>query len=168
MISTSFDRNARAVLRSLVPVVCPPEAAPLADAIVDGVERMLAPIPLLARRAFPLGLAAYDLGALPRFGRRARSLVDDRAERYFASWEHGPTRLHRELAQTINRLTTMSCYEQPEMMARLGYAPAPWIVEVKRKRLALYGDEIRAQERQILAPDPLRPGVVVRRKIGAV
>jgi len=161
-----FDRNARAVLRSLVPVVCPPEAAPLADAIVDGVERMLAPIPPLARRAFPLGLVAYDLGALPRFGRRARTLVGDRAERYFASWEHGPTRVHRELALTINRLTTMACYEQPEMMARLGYAPAPWIAEVKRKRLAVYADDIRRQDQQLVAPDPLRPGVVVRKKLG--
>ena len=163
-----LDRNARAVLRSMVAVVCPPEATPLADAIVDGIELAVSATPPLARRAFPIGLVAYDLGALPRFARRARHLTGDRAERYFASWEHGPTRLHRELALTVNRLASMACYEQPEMMARLHFAPAPWIAEVKRKRLALYADDIRAQDRQLLAPDPLRPGVVVKRKIGVV
>jgi hypothetical protein len=165
MSGAGLPRDARAVLRALVPVTCPPEAAPHADAIVDGLELMLSATPPLIRAAFPLGLYAYDLGALPRYGRLARSLVGERAERYFVSWEHGPTPLHVELARTCNRLLSMACYELPSMTAALGYAPAPWIAEVKRKRLAVYGDDVRKQAEQILAPDPLRPGVVVQRRV---
>jgi hypothetical protein len=43
------------------------------------------------------------------------------------------------------------------MAARVGYAPAPWIEQVTRKRLSVYKDDIAKQARQILAPDPLRP-----------
>jgi len=149
----------RAVLRSLVPVICPPEAAPLADAIVDHLALTLGASPTALQRGLTAGLTAYDLGALPRHRRRARSLVGDAAERYFASWEHGPTPLHVQLARGLNQLMSLSCYEQPAMMERLGYRPAPWIVEVTQRRLAVYRDDVRRQDAQILAPDPLRPGV---------
>ena len=66
-------RHRRAVLRSLVPVMCPPEAVPLADAIVDHIELTLGAAPPLLGRGFAAGLHAYDLGALPRYLRRARS-----------------------------------------------------------------------------------------------
>lgn len=160
----------RAVLRSLVPVICPPEAAPLAEAIVDHMALTLGAAPPLARRGFGAGMATYDLGALLRFGKRARSLTGDAAERYYASWLHGPTPIHRQLAGTVNQLMSLSCYEQPAMAERVGYRVAPWIEEVTRKRLTVYQDDVAKQEAQILAPDPLRPGVDVgraRRKVGA-
>jgi hypothetical protein len=59
---------------------------------------------------------------------------------------------------------SLACYEQPEITARIGYHPAPWIEEVTRKRLTVYRDDVRKQEAQILAPDPLRPGIFVGRK----
>jgi hypothetical protein len=89
-----FSPAARAVLRSLVPVICPPEATALADAIVDHVALTLAATPALMRRALAAGLVAYDLGALPRYRRRARSLDGEQANRYFAAWEHGATAMH--------------------------------------------------------------------------
>jgi hypothetical protein len=49
------------------------------------------------------------------------------------------------------------------MMERVGFRPAPWIEEVRERRLTVYRDDARRQETQILAPDPLRPGV----RIGA-
>jgi hypothetical protein len=118
--------------------------------------------PAALQRGFAAGLAAYDAGALPRYRCRARSLDGDRAERYYASWERGPTPLHRQLARGIKQLMSLSCYEQPEMMERLGYRPAPWIAEVTQRRLTVYRDDARRQEAQILAPDPLRPGVRVK------
>jgi len=151
--------TARAVLRSLVPVICPPEAVPLADAIVDHMALTLGASPVVLQRGFTAGLTAYDLGALARHGRRARSLVGDAAERYFAAWEHGPTSLQVQLARGVNQLMSLSCYEQPAMMERLGYRPAPWIAEVTQRRLTVYRDDVRRQDAQILAPDPLRPGV---------
>jgi hypothetical protein len=57
---------------------------------------------------------------------------------------------------------SLACYEQPEVMDAIGYRVAPWIEEVTRKRLTVFAADVRAQEAQILAPDPLRPGVDVR------
>ena len=156
--------TAQAVLRSLVPVICPPEAAPLGDAIVDHLALTLDASPRLIQRGFAAGLVTYDLGALPRHGRRARALRGADAERYFAAWEHGATELQRQLARGINQLMSLSCYEQPEMMARVGYRPGPWIAEVTQRRLTVYRDDVRRQQAQILAPDPLRPGVQVKRE----
>lgn len=163
-MSYRHSRTARAVLRSLVPVLCPPEAVALGDAIVHHLELTLAASPALLQRGFAVGLVTYDLGALPRHRARARALRGDAAERYYASWEHGPTPLHVQLARGINQLMSLSCYEQPEMMERVGYRPVPWIAEVTQRRLTVYRDDVRRQQAQILAPDPLRPGVRVKRE----
>jgi hypothetical protein len=152
------------VLRSLVPVVCPPEAHGLAAAIVDHMGLTLAVSPPLLRRAFATGLVAYDLGALPRYRRRAHRLEPAAAERYFTAWEHGLTPLQVQFARAINQLMSLSCYEQPEILERLGYRPGPWIEEVRAKRLSVFRDDVRRQDTQILAPDPLRPGVFVGRR----
>lgn len=162
----------RKVLVSLVPVICPPEAAPLADAIVDHLALTLGASPALLRTAFAGGLVAYDLGALPFHRRRAHKLTGERAERYFASWEHGPTPMHVQFARGLNQLVSLSCYEQPAMMEAVGYRPAGWIEEVTRKRLTVFRDDARQQEAQVLAPDPLRPGFQIdavrpRSKVGA-
>jgi len=151
----------RKVLRSLVPVICPPEHAHLADAIVDHMELTVGASPALVAKGFGAGLLAYDLGALPRYRRRAHQLVGDDAERYFASWEHGVTPLHLQFARALNQLMSLACYEQPEVIAAIGYAPAPWIEEVRHKRLTVFRDDVHRQETQLLAPDPLRPGVRV-------
>lgn len=147
----------RAVLRALVPVICPPEAVAYADAIVDHVELTLGASPTLIARAFNTGVLAYDLGALPRHGARARALVGERAEAYYASWEHGITPLHVQFARALNQLISLACYEQPEMMAAVGYLPAPWIEQVTKKRLTVFADDVAKREAAILAPDPLRP-----------
>jgi hypothetical protein len=154
--------TAEAVLRSLVPVICPPEAHHLAGAIVAHLALTLGASPPLVRAGLAAGLVAYDLGAVPRHGRRARHLSSEAAERYYAAWEHGPTPLHVQLARALNQLLSLSCYEQPEMMERVGYRPGPWIEEVRRKRLTVFADDVRRQEAQVTAPDPLRPGVRVR------
>lgn len=153
----------RLVLRSLVPVICPPEAIELGDAIVEHMALTLAAGPAIMARSFAAGLVAYDFGALPRHARRARTLRGLAAERYFASWERGPTPLHAQLAHAVNALMSLSCYEQPAMMERLGYRPAPWMAQVTRHRLTVFRDDIQHQAAQIIAPDPLRPGVHVKR-----
>lgn len=164
--------TSRAVLRSLVPVICPPEAVPLADAIVDHMALTIGASPPLIRRALGAGLLTYDLGALPLYGKRAQKLSPALAERYFSSWESGPTPLQTQLAHALNQLMSLSCYELPEMAERIGYRPGPWIEEVTQKRLTVFRDDIRRREAQILAPDPLRPNFDIRRlrparKVGA-
>lgn len=156
----------RAVLRSLVPVICPPEAHHLADAIVDHMALTIGASPAIVAKLFGTGMATYDVGALPRFFKRAQHLSPEKAERYYQTWEHGITPLHVQLARAINQLMSLSCYEQPEMMKRVGFVPAPWIEEVRQKRLTVFKDDVRKQEAQVLAPDPLRPGVTKKKAVG--
>ena len=65
----------------------------------------------------------------------------------------------------LNQLMSMSCYEQPAMMERVGYHVGPWIEEVTKKRLAVFSDDIRKQEASILAPDPLRPAHKTKKEV---
>lgn len=149
--------GSKRVLRSLVPVICPPAAEPYGDAIVDEMVLTLEASGPLMSRAFEAGLLAYDLGSLPRFGKRAHKLTGEAAERYYESWEHGLTPMHVQFARALNQIMSMACYEQPAMMESVGYRVGPWIEEVKQKRLTVYADDVKKQEEQILAPDPLRP-----------
>jgi hypothetical protein len=157
MTTYRHTETARKVLRSLVPVICPPEAEPLAEAIVDHMELTFSVTPPLVRRALGAGFLTYDLGALPRYLKRAHALPPAKAELYYSSWVHGPTPVHKQFAQVLNQLMSLSCYEQPAMMEAIGYRVGPWIEEVKKKRLALFADDIKMQEAQLLAADPLRP-----------
>ena len=150
-------KTTRAVLRSLVPVICPAEAVPYGDTIVDHMALTFGTIPAILQRAIGVGFAAYDVGALPRFFKRARSLSPEKAEAYYRTWEHGFTPMHVQFAQMINQLMSMAAYEQPEMQERIGYRPAAWIKEVTHKRLTVFADDVKRVAERILAPDPLRP-----------
>ncbi len=160
----SHSPTTRAVLRSLVPVICPAEAAPLADAIVDHMALTIGASGALIGKALTAGILAYDLGAMPRYFRRAQALSPEQAERYYSGWEHGLTPVHVQFARAINQLMSLSCYEQPAMMAAIGYLPEPWIAEVTHKRLTVFADDVRRQDAQILAPDPLRPDVAAQKR----
>lgn len=161
--TTGYKHTAtgRKVLLSLVPVICPAKWAHLADDIVDHMELTIGASPAVLRKAIGAGFLTYDLGAVPFHGHRAHKLSPEAAEKYFASWEHGPTPVHTQFARALNQLMSLACYEQPEVMEAAGYKPAGWIEEVKHKRLTVFRDDVRKQEAQILAPDPLRPGVHV-------
>ncbi len=157
----------RAVLASLVPVICPPEAVPYRDAIVADMALQFDVVPAIVQRAIGLGFATYDVGALPRYRARARTLTGDKAEAYFKAWEDGFTPFHVQFARVINQLMSLSCYEQPAMMERVGYRPAAWIEQVTKKRLTVFADAVREQDAQILAPDPLRPAAAAHKKVVA-
>ncbi|MBL0220986.1 MAG: hypothetical protein IPQ07_44840 [Myxococcales bacterium] len=162
----------RKVLVSLVPVICPPQFVHLADAIVDHLALTLGASPMLLRKGFDAGLLTYDLGALPFHRKRAHKLTGEAAERYYASWEHGPTPLHVQFSRAINQLMSLSCYEQREVTEAIGYQLEGWIAEVTNKRLTVFKDDVQKQATQLLAPDPLRPGFRMdrlkpRRKVGA-
>ena len=151
------SESTRRVLRSLVPVICPPEAEAIADAIVDHMALTIGVAPSLVQKAFALGAATYDVGALPHYRKRAHKLTGDAADAYYESWVHGPTPVHKQYATIVNQLMSLSCYEQPLMMEAIGFRLAPYVEEKKKHRLAVFGDEIKKREIDILAPDPLRP-----------
>ncbi len=139
------------VLRSLVPVICPPEAEHLADAIVEHMGLTIAASGELLAKGFDAGHYAYDLGAVARFGRRAHALTGDKAERYYQYWENNT------FGRALNQIMSLACYEQPEMMKLVGYEPEGWIADVTKKRLTVYADDVKKQDAQILAPDTLPP-----------
>ena len=109
----------RRVLESLVPVICPPEAQELADAIIDHMALTVAQMPPMLLKALSAGFHTYDLGALPRYRKRAHKIGRADATSYYESGLHGVTPLHREFAKLLNQLMSMSCYEQPAMLGRL-------------------------------------------------
>jgi hypothetical protein len=156
-MSYAHTKTTRAVLISLVPVICPVYAVPYGEAIVDHMALTFGTIPAILQGAIGLGFAAYDLGALPKFFKRAQSLSPEKAERYFETWEHGFTPMHLQFSKMINQLMSMAAFEQPAVLERIGYRPAAWIKEVTHKRLTVFADDVKKQNEQILAPDPLRP-----------
>jgi hypothetical protein len=159
-----MNASTKRILRSLVPVICPPEALPLTDAIVEHVALTASAMPPMLQTALATGLATYDLSSLPRYRSRAHKLTGDNAERYYVSWLHGVTPLHHQFAKLLNQLLSMSCYEQPEMLVAIGVHIEPWVQEVTKKRLTVFADDIKKQDAQIIAPDPLRPGLTATKK----
>ncbi len=160
-------RNRR-LLRSLVPVVCPPEVERLGvvDAVVDHVGLSMRAFPTPLRRALVLGLTTYDLGAAawPRArGKTASRLPRHRAADWYALWWRSPLLPQRELVKAVKALMAIAYYEQPAVQAELGYAPQAWIDRVKVKRLDVYGEAIRKHDRSLIEPDPLPSSLAARR-----
>ena len=111
-----MNSASKRVLRSLVPVICPPEAAPLADAIVEHMALTL------GARARCSGVRRRPARLRSRRGRslwsaRALRLTGDRAERYYQYWESS------QFGRAINQIMSLACYEQPEMMKAVGFEP---------------------------------------------
>jgi hypothetical protein len=150
----------RRLLRSLVPVVCPPdvERLGLVDEVVDHCELTMRAFPAPVRSAFLLGLATYNvaaLGWLPGRGRPASRLTGQSARAYFATWWESPIPLNRELAVVVKAIMALAYYEMPAVKAELGYQPDAWIEKVKTRRLAVYRGEITRHQQSLIAPDPL-------------
>lgn len=154
----------RAVLKSLVPVVCPPQAIELGLAfdIVDHVELSMRASPAGVRAALLAGLSGYELASMAypaHLGTRASQLSDTHAATYFASWMHSRLMPQHEFAKGIKSLVCLSCYEQPAMLKAIGYTPQDWIDKSVKYRLATYSEAIAKRDIDIIAPDPL-PDVV--------
>lgn len=156
----TLSSRSRAVLTSLVPAVCPPEARNLAADIVDHVALSVAAMPREIGLLLATGLVAYDRGAhlwLPGKGRAARKLAPDLAARYFESWWASPLLPCRELAKAAKGLLCLACYEMPAIKEALGYAPEAWIAEVKKRRLTVHKPAIARHAAALTARDPLPP-----------
>jgi hypothetical protein len=157
----------RRLLKSLVPVVCPPLATEfgLADAIVDHVELSMRASSKGVRVALLTGISGYELAAalVPRhLGQSASSLSVEDARRYFGSWWSSPLPPQREFAKGVKGLLCLACYEQPQMMEAIGYTPNEWIDKSTHYRLRTYSEAIAKREVELFTDDPL-PGVVPKR-----
>lgn len=155
-----FSSRVRRTLESLVPIVCPPEAARtgLAPAIAEEAEATMAAFPSHARAGLLAGLATYELGAAAsplHPGRPASTLGRDAASAYFAAWWSSRIPLARELAKGVKGLLCMSCFEMAEMKQHLSYDPERWIAKVKAERAERWESAIAAHERALRRPDPI-------------
>lgn len=154
----------RQLLQSLARVICPQQAQELdlIDDIVEHVELSMRASPAGVRAALLAGLSGYELAAMAyptHIGTRASRLSHDQAQRYFDSWFHSKLPPQHEFAKGIKGLVALACYEQPAMMAAIGYTPQEWIDKSIRYRLQTYEAAIAKRDIDILAPDPL-PNVV--------
>jgi hypothetical protein len=153
----------RSTLTALARVVCPPDLSRLGleDAVVDHVELMMRALPVPERAGLVSGLLAFELAAAAwpgHLGRRFARLDAVAAERYFRRWWASPLALQHELAKGVKGLLCLGFYEQPEVLAELGYTPAAWIDKVKTRRLAMYSDDIARHQAALIEADPL-PGI---------
>ncbi len=148
----------RRALAGLARVACPPEVEPqgLVDAVVDHVELSLGSLPPLIRGGLLAMLLVYDNGARPLHGGRpASALPYEQGHAWFQRWRRSPALPLREWVKGAKGLLCMAYYEQPAVKQAIGYTPEAWIEKVKRKRLAVYGEDIRKHERSLIEPDPL-------------
>jgi hypothetical protein len=137
----------RVVVR-FVTVVCPPSAQPDGTAGTSRVEdtvrefeQFLAVLAPAARRALRGMLLAIDQGARlypAARGRRFADLDDRTADAYLRA-----LLARNAMAQRLKGVVVMCYYELAETKRDIGYQPGPYIAEVSRRRLELYGDEIR-------------------------
>jgi hypothetical protein len=160
----THPKPVRQLLESLARVICPSRAQELdlIDDIVDHVELSMRASPAGVRAALLTGFSGYELAAMAypsHFGKRASKLGDDQARSYFHAWFHSKLAPQHEFAKGVKGLVALACYEQPAMMADIGYTPQEWIDKSIRYRLKTYSAAIAKREADILAPDPL-PGVV--------
>lgn len=148
----------RRLLAGVAAVVCPPgmDELGVTDAVIDHAELSLLAFPPVVRAGFLAGLSGYELGALARYGKPASRLDPERAHRYFVAWRHGLA-IQQELAKAIKGILCLAYYEMPEVQEAMGYRPDSWIESVRKRRLAVYADDIERHERALFAPEPLVP-----------
>lgn len=161
----------RRVIHHLIGVVCPPQAEQLGivDDIANHMGEMMAALPTVIRHGMVAGIITYDLGAIafaPTRGRRAHQLNLADGTGYFETWLHGPTPIHKQLGKAFMQLLNLGYYEHPKVQAAIGYTPAAWIEQVTKRRLTMFHDVIAKREVEIIAADPLRPGVNLTRSAG--
>lgn len=171
MIETDYRHSARtrAALRSLVPVVCPPEVETmnLVEKTVDEMEVFMRglPAPLAVGIAFGVGAFEWSAALHPSHGGRPFSALNpEEAKAWFELWWHGPVGLMGEFARRIKALLAMVYYEHDEVRAGLEFHPDRWIGQVARRRLEKYGEEIRNKESQVFSEDPLMKALAKHRE----
>jgi choline dehydrogenase-like flavoprotein len=151
----------RLTLAKLADVVCGNDASDIRwRDEVDHVELTLGTFPAPVRWATLAGLAFFELSAalVPSSrGRTFSSLPRSAREIHFRRfWESSLPPL-KGFAIGAKALLAYAHYEQPEVQARIEYAPVRWIAEVAARRRATWAEAIAEHDRLVRAPDPLCP-----------
>ncbi len=170
MIDSGYKHSllARKILVAMAPIVCPPEIEDqdLIHASVDALEAFMSSCTGQVQSATAVGLYAFEFSSClhpAHNGRTFSQLPHDKAQAWFELWWHSPLVPMREFAKKTKGLLAMAYYELPEIAEQLDYHPEKWIRLVARRRLDLYGDEIRAKEAENTEADPLMAALEAHR-----
>jgi hypothetical protein len=131
-------------LERIAELVC--ARTPVPPGLLADVEAQIACLPTVSRRAVGPALRAFDQAARLRYGRRFTRLDDARADawlRHVLYHRHGPL---ATAVRLVKSLVVFCWYELPEVRAAIGYTPDAYVAEVTARRLARYGEQIRAAE----------------------
>jgi hypothetical protein len=143
----NLGRWPRRTLRALAEVILPDgDGAPRLDpdGAVDFIDEFVPHLPRLLRLLFPIGIVAFELGALLL----APSLVPfssmglRRRQRYVASWTHARSRVRRELVRALKGLMLLFYYSDPRVQRAIGYGVEEFVQLRTAERLRLHGHEL--------------------------
>jgi hypothetical protein len=163
-----FSRGARRVLAALAETICTDEIRTrgLLEPVLDEVERMVRATAPLVRLGLRLGMWAFEWTALLVCGRRFSSLPAEKRAAWFRRWFSGHG-IGGKFAFGIKGLIAFAYFEHPSLRDELHYHPDQWIAQVAKRRLEKYGDEVRAHDALVRAPDPLVPPEALARKVNS-
>lgn len=134
-----MSRGMRRALRGLVEAIAPLRSGPSDPELVERVEtqvrRLLRYMPGPMALGFRMSVRLLNLAPLWRFRalRPLHRLERDRAVRVLRDVSHSRLTLLRKLVMPVRAAILSTYFDQPEVHARIGYAPEPWA----RDRIAL-------------------------------
>jgi hypothetical protein len=131
------------VVERIADLTCTP-APEVRPALLRDVGLHLACLPVPARRAIPPALWVFDRAARLRHGRRFTRLDDARADAYLRRVLYARGGPVATLVRLVKSVVVLCYYELPEVRESLGYRPDAYVAQVAARRIALYGNEIRA------------------------
>jgi hypothetical protein len=134
------------VTERIADLTCAPEPG-VRTALLRDVALHLGCLPVAARRATGPGLWLFDQAARLRHGRRFTRLDDARADAYLRRVLYGRAGPVATVVRLVKSVVVLCYYELPSVKQALGYRPDAYVAEVSARRIALYGNEIRAAER---------------------
>ncbi len=150
----------RAILRTFVPIACPPEVIELnlVDDVIDHLALSMSALPFLIRNGLVAGMLGFDAAAalVPKHrGKRFRFLKSEQQEAYFLAWKKSNVAVQHEFIKGLKGLLCLAYYDLPVIKARIDYHPDRWVEKVTKRRHENFAAAIQKQAEDILAPDPL-------------
>lgn len=126
----------RKTLRAFIRAVLPSEPVrtrELEDRVLAHFTETLSYTPIPAELPFSIGLWALENFAWFIGPTRAplSQLSDEDAVRYVGAWAHARVALLRDFFKAMKGFAMLAYYEQPEVVARIGYYPQDFIDELK-------------------------------------
>jgi choline dehydrogenase-like flavoprotein len=136
-------------------VACDLDAAP-PDALDDlnqEIAAHLAAMPRHLRALLPTGFLVFNQAARLRrasFPRPFSALSPAAAEAYFVAMSRSGRTWQRSLTKLLRSFVLTNHYDLPQVRARVGYRPDPYIKVIARERRQRYAREIEAADALVL------------------